>query len=69
MTPWCDAHRRVEFFMFVIEYLGEIETEFENPLACLSGAQMGSSHEKTGGQKSRDTLPLSLVGFAYSAYR
>ena len=46
MTPWCDAHRGVEFFMFVIAYLGEIETEFENPLACLSGAQMGSSHEK-----------------------
>ena len=27
-------------------------------LACLLGAQMGSNHEKTGGQKSRDTLPL-----------
>ena len=39
-------------------FLGEIETEFENTLACLSGAQMGSNHEKTGGRKSRDTLPL-----------
>ena len=29
------------FSNFVIEYLGEIETEFENTLACLSGAQMG----------------------------
>ena len=36
---------------FVIEYLGEIETEFENTLGCLSGAQIGSNHEK-----SRDTL-------------
>ena len=49
------------FSNFVIEYLGEIETEFENTLACLSGAQMGSNHEKTGGRKSRDTLPLNYV--------
>ena len=28
------------------KYLGEIETEFENILACLSGAQMGLNHEK-----------------------
>ena len=42
----------------MIEYLNEIETEFENNLACLSGAQMGSNHEKKGGRKSRDTLPL-----------
>ena len=33
------------FSNFVIEYLGEIVTEFENTLACLSGAQMGSNHE------------------------
>ena len=26
---------------FVIEYLDETETEFENILACLSGVQMG----------------------------
>ena len=31
---------------FVIEYLSKIETEFKNTLACLSGAQMGSNHEK-----------------------
>ena len=31
------------FSNFVIEYLGEIETEFENILACSSGAQMGSN--------------------------
>ena len=31
---------------FVIKYLGEIETELKNTLACFSGAQMGSNHEK-----------------------
>ena len=30
----------------MIEYLGKIETEFENTLLCLSGAQMGLHHEK-----------------------
>ena len=34
------------FSNFVIEFLGEIETKFENTLTCLSGAQMGSIHEK-----------------------
>ena len=33
----------------------EIETEFENTLAFISGAQLGLNHEKNGGQKSRDT--------------
>ena len=49
------------FLTFVIEYLGEIETELENTLACLSGSQIGSKHEKNGGKKSRDTLPLRKV--------
>ena len=61
MTPWCEAHQGVEFSIFVNKYLSEIETEFENTLACLSGAQMGSNHEKTGGRKSRDTLPLRII--------
>ena len=43
----------------MIEYLDEIETEFKNTLACLSGAQMGVNHEKTGDRTSRDTLPLT----------
>ena len=34
------------FWNFVIEYFGEIKKEFENTLACLSGAQMGSNHAK-----------------------
>ena len=52
------AVRFTRWSFLKFEYLGEIETEFENTLACLSGAQMGLNHEKTGGQKSRDTLPL-----------
>ena len=39
----------------MLEYLGEIETELENTLACLSEAPMGSNHEKNGGRQSRDT--------------
>ena len=34
------------FFNFVIEYLREIKTEFENVLACLSEAQKGLNHGK-----------------------
>ena len=34
------------FSNFVIEYFGEIETELETILACLSGAQMGLNHGK-----------------------
>ena len=41
--PRCDAHRGVSK---KFEYLDEIETEFENTLPSLSGAQMGSNHEK-----------------------
>ena len=43
------------FLNFVIEYFGEIE----NTEACLSGAWMNSFHDKNGGRKSRDTLPLT----------
>ena len=43
---------------FVSNYVGEIETKFENTLFCLSVAPMCSNHEKNAGQKSRDTLPL-----------
>ena len=34
------------FSNYVIEYLDDIDTEFENTLACLSGAQVGSNHGK-----------------------
>ena len=45
--PQYVAHRGVLHIaeVFVIEYLNKIETVFENTLACLSGAQMGSNHE------------------------
>ena len=36
----------LSFSNFVIVYLTEIKTKFKNTLACLSGAQMGSNHEK-----------------------
>ena len=55
----CSVQLTAKLFNF--EYLGEIEIEFENTLACLSGAQiMGLIHEKNGGRKSRDTLPLRI---------
>ena len=71
LTPQNDAHRRAwlcnmmhtaEFFK-KFEYLGKMEIEFENILACLSGAWMGSNNEKNGGRKSRDTLPLKVILF------
>ena len=50
LSPRCMLHTAVCWKPrkdnFVIEYLDEIETEFKNSLACLSGAQMGSSYEK-----------------------
>ena len=45
----------------VIEYLNEIENEFENTAVCLSRAQMGPKNEKNRDQKSRDTLPFTMV--------
>ena len=46
------------FSNFKIEYLRENEFLRKTILACLSGAQMGSIHEKNRGRKSRDTAPL-----------
>ena len=42
------------------KYLGEIEKEFENALAFLSEALMGSNHEKNKCKEYRNTLHLSL---------
>ena len=42
---------------FVIEYLAEIGSEFENTLACLSGIEI---MKKTGSRKSRDILPSMM---------
>ena len=49
------------FSNFVIEYLGEIETEFENTSACLSGAQMGSNHEKKWRSKILWHTPFKVM--------
>ena len=58
----CVMHTAMSNFPnFVIVYLGEIDTELENTLACLSGAQIGSNCEKNGGWKSRDILPLNCT--------
>ena len=46
-------------------YLDEIEAEFQNTLACFSGAKRGSNHQKTEGRKSHVTLPL--MGEAFEA--
>ena len=49
----------------MIEYHDEIEAEFQNTLACFSGAKRGLNHQKTEGRKSHDTLPL--MGEAFEA--
>ena len=41
--------------------LAKSKPNIKNTLACLSGAKMGSNHEKNGGRKSHDTLPEMLV--------
>ena len=46
LTPGVMHTAESNFSNFVIEYLGKMETEFENTLACLSGAQIGLNHEK-----------------------
>ena len=52
----------VSLFLY-IGTLGEKAMQtFENTLACLSVAQMGSNHGKNRSRKSRDTLPLIKEG-------
>ena len=46
LIPQCHSHNIVRIFEILIEYLREIETEFANISACLSGDQMGPNHEK-----------------------
>ena len=48
------------FLNFKFEYLGENQFLRKTILACLSGAQMGSIHEKNRGRKYRDTAPLNF---------
>ena len=57
-TPWSPAHRGVlhtvesKFLIFEIKHIGEIETEFENLLACLPGLE---SWKKWISKNSRHT--------------
>ena len=44
------------------EYLGENETKNSNIFTNWSVAQAGSNDKKTGGRKSRWTVPLSNLG-------
>ena len=53
--------RRVIFSILKFEYLSEIETELENTLACLSGAQMGSNDEKNWGSKISLDCPFKHI--------
>ena len=46
------------FSTFKFEYLSEISTIIENILTHRSVTQTGSNEEKTGGRKSRWTVPL-----------
>ena len=59
------------FSNFVIEYLVEIETEFENTstLACLSGGPDGFESWNNEGRKSCDTLPLVWHKHNNTVYR
>ena len=55
----CTLRSRI-FLTLWSNIFAKSETEFENKIHCLSGAQMDSNlNHKNGGRKSRDTLPLS----------
>ena len=55
------------FSNFTFEYLREKEFLRKTSLVCLTGAQMGSIHEKNRGQQSRDTTPLRFVNYCPQA--
>ena len=59
-----------KFSNFLIEYLGELETEFDNTLACAvcRGPRWVRimKIKNHGGRKSHDTLPLSLTSYGIS---
>jgi hypothetical protein len=48
---------------FKVEYLREFEALGKRALTRESGAQVGLFDEKTRGQKSRDTVPLTNYNF------
>ena len=60
----CAAHHRNNF---VNESLDEIETEFENSSACLSGAHIGTNHEKNWRAKIPRHTPSKQIS-SHAAY-
>ena len=74
LIPWCATYFGDD--LIGVQHTVEIELEVcstPRRLLCdrisrrsrnrirLSGAQIGSNHEKTGGRKSHDTLPLRTI--------
>ena len=51
--------RGVSFLTLKFEYLSEVLTKIENILTHWSVAKAGLDCEKTGGRKSRWTVPLN----------
>ena len=66
-------HAVIQKAFFLFEYLGEIETESESVLTCLSEDWMSSNHEKNNGKIFLVTLPLKgqviAVKWAKQLYR
>ena len=58
LTQWWDAHREA---FSKIRISPRNRKYFSLFITQLSGALMGSNHEKNGGRKSRDTLPLNAT--------
>ena len=54
---------------FVIKYLDEIQTEFENYSSLFIGGPDGFESWKNRGRKSRDTLPLSITTHNFKEVR
>ena len=54
-----------ELSNFMIKYLGEIETVFDNALACLSEAQMGMKIKTEVGNLFTHTLLKQAVGVSF----
>ena len=54
-------------FNFMVKFFSKIE--FENSLACFSGTQMDSNHEKNKGRKSRETHSNRIGNLFYDSKR
>ena len=52
----------LNFWNFLIKYIGEIETKFGNTSACLSGPHMGLNHLK---MEDENLMTHSFKAFGY----